>query len=61
MGKRNNELLWEQFQPAPEQDEENPGVALGDDDAWGNRSEADAHQKRLLSEAAGVGIGEWYE
>lgn len=59
MGKRNNELLWEQFQPAPEPDEENSGVALWDDDAWGNRNEADPHQKRLLSEAAGVGIGEW--
>ena len=50
MGKRNTELLWEQFQPAPEQDEENSGVALWDDDVWGNRNEADTHQKRIVAE-----------
>lgn len=50
MGKANNARLWEQFQPAPEQDEENSGVALRDDDAWGNRNEADTHQKRIVAE-----------
>ena len=50
MGKANNARLWEQFQPAPEQDEENSGVALWDDDVWGNRNEADTHQKRIVAE-----------
>lgn len=52
MGKHANFTLYDKLarQAQPEQDEENSGVALWDDDAWGNRNEADTHQKRIVAE-----------